>query len=97
MLPRYKPTLRLRLQPIPTLRLSAGPRHHVVVWLFRNRYREFEIHLAPRISLPMCGILRRDESILSVCAAWRLLRLPFCQPTETARGPGDQFDFVRNS
>jgi hypothetical protein len=42
MLPRYKPTLRLTLQPIPTLRLNAGPRHHVVVWLFRNRYRQFE-------------------------------------------------------
>ena len=42
MLPRYKPTLRLTLQPIPTLRLNAGPRHHVFVWLFRNRYRQFE-------------------------------------------------------
>ena len=42
MLPRYKPTLRLSLQPIPTFRLSAGPRHHVVVWLFSNRYRQFE-------------------------------------------------------
>ena len=38
------PTLRLSLQPIPTFRLSAAPRHHVVVWLFSNRYRQFEFH-----------------------------------------------------
>ncbi len=41
----YKPTKRLILGRSRHFLWSPRTRHHVVVWLFRNRYRQFEFKM----------------------------------------------------
>ena len=42
MLPAYKPTRRLSLGRSQHFVWAPRTRHHVVVWMFRNRYWQFE-------------------------------------------------------
>jgi hypothetical protein len=54
ILPTVKADQAFEPRAIPTLRLGAGPRRHVGVWWFRNRYWQFEftsLHRpVPRVS-----------------------------------------------